>query len=172
LVEGVEDAAYISACMHLSGRSEAFRRGGQMLIATHGKSHMLEPLAVALEMELSCMLVFDADGHERNSQARRKHELDNLGLLRALGMNTADAFPSQTLWGDNCVVWPERLSDLVEAEVGSELWFKCRQQADERWGHAGNLGKNPLHIGSTLHLVWEAGGRSQTLDRLCEKILD
>jgi predicted ATPase len=171
LVEGVEDAAYMSAYMHLSGRYEAFRRAGLMLIAAHGKSQMLEPLAVALEMELSGLLVFDADGYEDDPQARRKHEFDNLGLLRALGVSDPHAFPAQTLWGDRCVVWPDRLSDLVEAEIGSELWSHSRQQADERWGHAGNLHKNPLHIGSTLHLAWDAGGRSQSLDRLCEKIL-
>jgi hypothetical protein len=171
LVEGVEDAAYISAYIHLSGRSEAFRRGGQMLIPAHGKSHMLEPLAVALEMELSCFVVFDADGSETRSQARQQHELDNLRILRALGVSDKQAFPAEILWLDKCVVWPNKLSDLVESDIGTELWSRSKQQSDERWGHAGNLAKNPLHIGSTLHVAWEAGGRSQTLEKLCETIL-
>jgi len=171
LVEGVEDAAYISAYIHLSGGSEAFRRGGQILIPAHGKSHMLEPIAVPLEMELSCLVIFDADGRENRQQQRQQHEADNLRILRILGMNDPQAFTAETLWLDNCVVWPNKLSDLVESEVGAELWSRSKQQADERWGHAGNLAKNPLHIGSILHTAWEAGGRSQTLEKLCQRIL-
>jgi putative ATP-dependent endonuclease of OLD family len=171
LVEGVEDAAYIAAYMHLSGRTAEFRRSGQMLIPAQGKSQMLEPLAVALEMQLNCMLVFDADGYEQRPQARHKHELDNLGLFRALGIDASDAFPTRIMWEDSCVVWPHRLADLVIEDIGDDLWKASCQQADVRWGHAGNLEKNPLHIGSTLNIAWEAGGRSQTLEKLCQRIL-
>jgi putative ATP-dependent endonuclease of OLD family len=171
LVEGVEDAAYISAYIHLSGRTEAFRRGGHMLIPAHGKSNMLEPLAVALEMEMSFLVVFDADGAETRQQAREQHRIDNTCILRALGARDPPAFPAEPLWLDHCVVWPNKLSDLVESDIGPELWSSSRQQSDERWGHAGNLAKNPLHIGSTLHVAWEAGGRSATLENLCQRIL-
>lgn len=170
LVEGMEDAAYLSSYLHLLGRYEDFRRQGQYIVATHGKSEMLEPLLVSLELGLSILTIFDADGEEKKAEWKSMHERENSALLRALGVDKPVPFPQSTVWGTGFVQWPNRLSDLVAAEMGT-VWTDCSQLADAEWGHAGGLRKNPLHVGTSLRLAWEKGARSATLEKLCGLIL-
>ena len=85
---------------------------------------------------------------------------------------TPEAFPSVTFWGDNVVMWPSDIGQVVEQEIGKEDWDKYRSDADAKYGHAGNLRKNMLHIASSLRLAWEAGKKSESLQKLCKKIVE
>ena len=171
LVEGIEDAAYISAYLHLSGKWPEFRRRGAHIVPTNSKSAMLEPLCVMQQLEIPVLVVFDGDDSPDQMKKRDMHERDNLGLLRALGVLEPLAFPQQPLWGANFVQWPDCLSVIVHSEIGDSIWEACSQAASAEWGHAANLQKNPLHIGSTLRLSWDEGARSSTLDRLCDLVV-
>lgn len=167
LVEGIEDGAYLSTYLHLCERWQEFRRRGVHIVPTNSKSAMLEPLCVMQQLEIPLFVVFDCDDSPEQLKYCSLHERDNLGLLRALGVDNPVAFPQHPQWGDHFVQWPGCLSDVVQAEIGSSVWDECSQAACDEWGHAGNLHKNPLHIGSTLRLAWDKGARSQTLQKLC-----
>jgi predicted ATP-dependent endonuclease of OLD family len=171
LVEGIEDAAYVAGYLHLLERWEEFRRRGQHLVVTNGKSNMVEPVTVILELGLPAFVVLDADGSTEKEEWRKRHELDNIAILRALGVKDPAPFPKEVTWGPQHVIWPDCLAQIVSDEIGAELWNNCQLRADAEWGHAGNLRKNPLHIGSSLRGAWSEGGRSKILQELCERIL-
>ncbi len=63
------------------------------------------------------------------------------------------------------------IGSVVEADIGEEDWAVYRAEADKLYGHTGGLRKNALHIGASLAFAWDAGKRSDNLDRLCTDIL-
>ena len=132
---------------------------------------MIEPLCVIMQLAIPVFVVFDGDDSPEQAKSRSTHERDNLALLRILGSKDAAAFPKEPLWEESFVQWPNRLSVSVQAEIGTGLWAECCESASAEWGHAGNLRKNPLHIGSALRLAWDRGARSTTLARVCDRIL-
>jgi putative ATP-dependent endonuclease of OLD family len=171
LMEGAEDVAYVTAWMHLTGRWEEYRRRGVHLVPTNFKSAMLRPLAVLLELEMRVFVVFDSDGHVNDPDRRLLHQRDNLALLRALAAPNPVAFPALATWNERYAQWPTTLSDQVKNEIGAPRWATCCQRADQVWGHAGDLRKNAVHIGTSLRLARDDGGASPTLDMLCTHIL-
>jgi len=170
-VEGTEDIAYILSWLHLTGRWEEFRRSGCHLVPTLKKSEMMRPIAVAKALDLDRFVVFDADGDVQKEPRRKQHETDNTTLLELCGVAAPDPFPATTLWGDRLVVWPSCLTKMVREEFGPVLWQESQQTADRAHGHAGDLGKNSLHIATCVAHAWEQGGRSPSLERLCSEIL-
>jgi putative ATP-dependent endonuclease of the OLD family len=80
--------------------------------------------------------------------------------------------PANTLWGDGFVMWHFDIAAVVTDDVGVEAWTAANAEADETYGHAGNLRKNALHVGATLAYLWDAGRRSAHLERLCSAILN
>src|SRR5690606_8067821 len=84
-VEGLEDAAYITAWLVLSGTWDDFRRHGAHIVPVNGKSYLVEPLIVAETLNIPAFAIFDADGNITNANARPKHEKDNKALLSILG---------------------------------------------------------------------------------------
>jgi len=80
--------------------------------------------------------------------------------------------PDATTRGAGFTMWHSDIGAIVEAEIGAPDWAGFRAEADKRYGHAGALRKNSLHIGACLAFAWEAGRRSASLDRLCGEILD
>ena len=98
LVEGIEDIAYITSWMILSDRWDKFRCSGCHIVAANGKSYLIEPAIIAIALDIPTFVVFDADGNKTNQSIA--HERDNKELLRVLGGNDADPFPSATVWGE------------------------------------------------------------------------
>ena len=86
LVEGLEDVAYITAEMHLSGLWADFRRLGCHIVPVNGKDRLVQPLAIALELGLPVFVIFDADGDATKPEHRQKHEKDNQALMNLLGI--------------------------------------------------------------------------------------
>lgn len=171
-VEGLEDSAYLTTYLHLLELWDEYRRLGCHLIPTDGKSEMLQPLAVAKCLQIPAFVVFDSDGDKPDkSGSKEKHRKDNMAILGLCGVADPEAFPAGTFWGGGVVVWPSDIGQVVEEEIGKDDWDKFRSEADTKYGHAGNLRKNMLHIASSLQLAWEAGKRSASLQELCEKIM-
>lgn len=172
-VEGLEDIAYLTTYLHLLGLWDEYRRLGCHLIPTDGKSEMLQPLAVAKCLHIPAFVVFDSDGDKPDKNgSKEKHRKDNSAILALCGVATPEPFPSDTFWGDTVVMWPSDIEQVVEQEIGKEDWDKYRSGADTKYGHAGNLRKNTLHIASSLQIAWEAGKKSASLESLCEKIME
>lgn len=170
-VEGLEDVAYITTYMALLDRWEDYRRLGCHLIPVDGKSEMIQPLAIANCLDIPAFAIFDADDHEERPDRRHQHEQDNLAILRLCGVSNPEAFPTTTLWGDCCVAWPSEIGKIVGHEIGDEEWKRVRAQADDEFGYTRGLQKNVLHIARSLEIAWHAGGRSASLQKLCETIL-
>ena len=173
LVEGLEDVAYLWSYMHLLDKGDEFRRLGGHIVATNGKSELLQPLVIARHMRIPTYVIFDADADkpDRNG-SRAKHEKDNNALLALLGKAGDDPLPAATCAGHGFTMWHSDIGSIVETDIGKDEWAAFRAETDNRYGHAGGLRKNSLHIGASLALAWDAGKRPTSLAQVCDAILE
>ena len=173
LVEGLEDAAYVMSYLTLLDTVGEFRRLGGHIVAANGKSAMLQPLVIARQMGIPTYVVFDADADKPDKHgSQAKHEKDNKALLTLLGEPEVTSMPSETCSGPGFTMWHSDIGTIVKADVGKDEWIKFRERADKRYGQAGRLQKNSLHIGASLAFAWDAGNRSTSLEQLCASILE
>jgi predicted ATPase len=177
LVEGLEDQAYITAWLKLTGRWEAFRKGGCHIVAAGGKSELARPLAIALGLGIPVFVLFDADcdkldHSDPNTAASRraKHSKDNLTILALVG-GQPEAFPDEVVWAERLTVWPTDLADTVKRDVGDDAWSRYGGAASVALGGAGNLQKNTLHIAERLFNAFSDNARPDTLEKLGEALL-
>lgn len=172
LVEGIEDVAYITSWMILSGRWEEYRRHGCHIVPTNNKSNLIEPALIANALDIPLFLLFDADGDNTNPNQRPRHERDNKALLKIMGGNDAEPFPSATVWGTSYVQWPTNLGDALKSDVGAAVWDQTFGEATRGLGNpTGTYAKNPIHIGDHLEILQQKGHIPASLDRLCEEII-
>lgn len=172
LVEGLEDVAYLSSYLHLLNKWDQYRRSGCHIVPVNGKSEMLRPLIIAKHIGIPTFVVFDSDADEQHPDKRNKHEKDNKALLALLGKANENPLPTTSLWGTGFVMWRSNIGALIRAEIGAAEWSVFQAEADKRYGHAGGLRKNTLHIGFCLTQAWESGKKSLSLERLCNEILN
>ena len=164
LVEGMEDVAYLLSYLNLLDQADEFRRFGGHIVAANGKSELLQPLVIARNMALPTYVIFDADADKPDkSGSRSKHERDNRALLTLLGQAGEDPMPAATYSGPGFTMWHSDIGAIVEADIGKDEWAAFRAEADQRYGHAGGLRKNSLHVGASLAFAWEAGKRPASL---------
>lgn len=173
LVEGIEDISYIESYAALSGKWEEFRKHQCYIVQTNSKSEMVRPLAIANRLKIRTYIVFDADGDkEDKSGSRKKHEKDNNALLKLAGIENPDPFPSTNLWDRGVAMWHSDIGAVVREEIGESNWNDYSEKADRIYGHVGKLKKNPLHIAQCLAMAWDEGQKSESLERLCEEIIN
>ena len=173
LVEGLEDVAYLWSFLHLIDQEDEFRRLGGHIVATNGKSELLQPLVIARHMRIPTYVIFDADSDKPDKHgSRAKHEKDNRALLAILGKAGEDPLPATTYSDRGFTMWHSDIGAIVEADVGKEKWAAFRAEADKSYGQAGGLRKNSLHIGASLAFAWEDGERPANLARVCASILE
>lgn len=172
LVEGMEDAAYINAYLHLLGKWEPYRRMGCHIVPANGKNQLLQPLIIAKKMHIPTFLVFDCDGQETDPEKRKLHERDNKALLCLVGKPGENPLPASDYWGSGFVMWHSEIGSVVSEEIGASDWQRFRVAADRDFGQIGGLQKNTLHITASLAYAWEEGKRSPSLERLCTQILE
>lgn len=173
LVEGLEDVAFLWSYLHLLEKEDEFRRLGAHIVATDGKNRMLQPLVIARHIQIPTYVVFDADADTPDRNGRRtQHERDNCALLALLGEENQDPFPAETYCGRGFTMWSSNICETVKEDIGADDWKTFRAVADQRYGQAGDLHKNALHIGASLAFAWDAGNRPAGLETLCERILD
>ncbi len=173
LVEGIEDIAYLMSYLNLLDKSDEFRRLGCHIVGVNGKSELLQPLVIARKMGIPTYVIFDADSDKPDKNgSRAKQENDNRALLTLLGKPEENPMPADTCSGLGFTMWHSDIGAMVEADIGKDEWAVFRAQADQRYGHAGNLRKNTLHIGASLAFAWEAGKRPACLLQICDFILE
>jgi len=118
-------------------------------------------------------VLFDSDGDKPdNSGSREKHRKDNLAILKICGNSSTEPFPSEILWADNLVMWPADIEKAVMNDIGVDAWKSFREKADKYYGHTGGLRKNNLHIAMSIQLAWDDGRKTESLDKLCHKIIE
>jgi predicted ATP-dependent endonuclease of OLD family len=172
-VEGIEDAAYITTYLHLMGLWDEYRRLGCHIIPTDGKSEIIQPLAIAKGLKIPTFVVLDADGDKVDrGDIKEMHRRNNLAVLMLCDIQNPNPFPTDTIWSDNLVMWPSNIGQIVEDAVGKSDWSAYQTKSDRKYGLAGGLHKNALHIAFSLHLVWDDKGRIIPLEVLCGKILE
>ncbi|WP_142250149.1 AAA family ATPase [Bradyrhizobium sp. UNPF46] len=172
LVEGLEDIAYITTWLNLTGRWESYRKSGCNIVAVNGKSALLEPLVIAKKLAIPHYVVFDADGNVENAGRRNLHRLDNTKVIKLLDGDASEPFPTATVWADRFVLWPVNLTTTLKAEVGASVWETSYSAATKGLGNPeGSFLKNTVHIGEHLAILQNKGSKLPTLDRLCEMIL-
>lgn len=173
LVEGVEDLAYITTYFHLLDLWDEYRRSGCHIVPAGLKSSMVQAIAIARNLTIPMFVVFDSDADKPdNGQGRRaKHEKDNKAILQLCNVKDPDPLPTNTFWGNCIVMWSSEIGSVVEADIGKEPWKRYREEADKMYGHAGNMHKNMLYIGTVLALAWDDGKKSASLEKLCKELL-
>lgn len=176
LVEGLEDSAHIQSWLTLTERLTDFRKAGCHIVAVGGKSELLRPAIIARHMGIPIFVVFDADQDKIEKEAhRRDHERDNRSLLRFLGANHGELFPSETVWGKDFAMWPKDLANCVDAELeaslGQEGFAAIKNKAHAYCGNASGLKKHTMLVGIKLAFAYEAGAKLPTLDLLCEQLV-
>lgn len=171
LVEGLEDVAVITSWMLITNRWDEFRQKGIHIVPVNGKGNLARPLAIAQGLTIPVFTVFDADGDELKQEKRDMHSKDNKTLLTLLGADTSEPFPKDTLWGNEYVVWPDKIGKVFEREIPQEKLEMYTNKANVVYGNPGGLQKNGLYIGAKLHLVFKDGIRPASLDKLCDSIL-
>jgi len=171
-VEGQEDIAYISTQLGLSKKWSEFRRLGCHFIAAGGKTNMSRLVAIAAEFKIPFFVIFDADGNETNTSQRNKHEKDNICLMRLCSLSDIEPFPSETIWGDNIVVWPEEISKSVRDNFEEGVWEKAQLEAREEHDlKEGVRAKNSMLIAYTLDRLYDGSKQSSSLIKLAAFIL-
>lgn len=171
LVEGIEDVAYLTSYMQLTGKSDSLRRLGCHIVPCNGKSHIAQPLAIAKRLQIPVFVMFDADGHEERPKAKEKHEVDNTCLLALTGTAEPQAFPSETFWADDVVMWNTEIGKVVAEDFDSKEWAAIRGEVEVNYGQIGDLEKNALFISDILAAAWEKDMKSKNLIKACASMI-
>ena len=172
LVEGIEDVAYISTHLNLTGRWDEFRKHGCHFVIACGKQNLSRPLATAHGLGIPVFVVFDSDA-EANRQNPENHPRDNRCILSLCGAHNADPMPHDTYWGDNVVMWHSNIADVVHSDFGQGGWDSSEHTAKREQGFLdGVKRKNSMLVAATLEVFYKQGKQSKTLEQLCARILE
>lgn len=169
LVEGLEDASYLTTWLTLTGRFGEFRRLGCHFVPVNGKDKLIQPLAIARSMNVPYYVVFDADGGQQSSAHENKHRSDNVALFNLL-QSEADAFPSENICEQDHAVWKDSLTQAVSEEVGADC-DKYKEAARVLYAHEGGLEKHDLFIAEWVSAAYQDGMRIECLESVCDKII-
>ena len=174
LVEGVEDASYISTYLVLTDLWQEFRRLGGHIVSCQGKNSMIVPLAIARGLKIPTFLVFDADTDKcADAGKKTQHEKDNKTLLSLCGLAAQPSLPDAPVWGDNLVMWKEDIGSALAEDFGKQEWDELRHAIKAKHGMADvpDIYKCSAFIQLFLSESWDENKKCSTLDRLCKAII-
>jgi len=177
LTEGIEDVAYISTYLILTGNMNDFRRCGGHIVPVGGKSEIVKPLAMAKLLNILAYVVCDADTDKENEPDEQKrksavgaHKKDNKSILCLLGHERLDEWPTDTIIKDNLTMWKTNLTEVAKDEFNGK-WAGFLNKSYLYYGNAGSLDKNPLAIARALNYAWGENIKSKSLIKLVNDII-
>lgn len=177
LVEGIEDVAYISTYLILTGKMIDFRRYGCHIVPVGGKSEIIKPLAMAKLLNIPAYVVCDADtekeqieGEEKRKSEVSKHKKDNKSILGILNYEKSNEWPDEIIKEDNLTMWNTNLTTIINNELGAK-WQKYSEDSYAYYGNPGGMKKNPLSIARALKSAWAENVKSKTLIELANNII-
>ena len=171
LVEGLEDVAFLTTAMYLLNKWELWRTGGGHLVQVEGKSKLVHPLAIAQSLNIPVFVMFDADANVAKPEWKAIAKADNERLLKLLGKNPADAFPTAPVLADNHIIWPTNIGEQVQADYTPADWAKWKAATETELGQPGGLEKNSMCIAGILEKAWAEGKPSKTLTDVCDLLV-
>jgi putative ATP-dependent endonuclease of OLD family len=173
LVEGLEDAAYISTQLVLRDSWTEFRRFGGHIVICDGKGKMAMPLAIARGLKIPTFVVFDADSSKQHGQHAAAHRRDNKMLLELCEHSGKSEWPNKPIFEHNMVVWSENIGDDLKEEFGTDAWHRLCDASKQKQGvhDVGDIGKCESYIQSLMSDLWDEKKISKNLETLCEKLL-
>lgn len=172
LVEGVEDVAFLSTHIHLTGKWEDFRQLGCHFVVSGGKSNLCKLLAIARELEIPAFVVCDADSNEKDEKTRKEHEQHNRCILKLCAIDQASSLPQSTIWGGNLAMWASEMMDVVKNDVGTEAWEEAEDRVRVERGLVANVSrKNTLRIAAVLEELGLRGVKVPVLEEAADRIL-
>ena len=171
LVEGIEDVAFISAHLHVTGKWSEFRRLGCHFVVAAGKTNLSRPLAVACELKIPTFLIFDGDG-DKSGDDLKKEIKDNSCLFRLCGVESFDPIPKAIVWGSNHAVWPSTISHAVRTGLSEAVWQKAENDVRKAKGYLNGVKqKNNMLIAGIIEHLGSQSITSPVLETLCSNIL-
>jgi len=173
LVEGLEDAAYISTQLVLRNSWTEFRRLGGHIVICDGKGKICVPLAIARGLKIPTFVVFDADLSHQNKDDKGKHEKDNKMLMAMCGHSGKSEWPTNTMWESNMVVWSENIATAISEDFGKDDWHKLCDASKKKQGvhDLKDIFKCESYIQSLMSDLWDQKKASKSLETLCEKLM-
>lgn len=174
LVEGLEDATYISSYLVLADLWQDFRRIRGHIVRCQGKNSMILPVAIAKGLQIPSFVVFDADTDQCGQPDKRiQHETDNSTLLNLCGKASATALPTDHIWEDDLVAWKENITAALSRDVGDVAWNGLRNRVKDELELAdvSNVYKNSSFIQKLMSSAWDEGTKFPSLERVCQAIL-
>jgi len=177
LTEGVEDVAYISTYMMLTGQINDFRKYGCHIVPVGGKSSIIKPLAMAKLLDIPVFVVVDADtdkdqieNEERRDNEVRMHKADNRSILDLLNYQDENEWPINSIFKEDLCMWKTNITKNIEDNLG-EGWKTHLSEAYNHYGNPGGLKKNPLAVAKALKSTWDNNIKSESLIKLVDDII-
>jgi len=174
LVEGLEDASYISTYLVLTDLWQEFRRLGGHVVACQGKNSMIVPLAIARGLKIPTFILFDADTDKCGDAGKKaQHEKDNKTLLSLCGLAAKSSLPEETVWSDDLVMWNEDIGSALAGDFGKDKWDELRHATKAKHGMTDvqDVYKCSAFIQLFLSEMWDQNKKCPTLERLCKAII-
>ena len=83
-----------------------------------------------------------------------------------------EAFPKEVFWGDNIVIWPTNIKEMVKADFGQSKFLDAENNVRNQYNLlAGVRDKNKMLIAYTLNYLHDQSKQSVSLIKLCGTIL-
>ena len=171
LVEGSEDLAFITTQLALEGHLSELRRWGCHFVAAEGKPNLGRLIAVARVFDIPVLTVCDSDSKDTGNLD--DHRRNNCCIQRLSGFDRPEPFPTETLWSDRLVMWPNKIDETVRQEVSEQQWSRAVEKTRAELGLVPNVSrKNGLLISAVVEALALAGLKSTSLARLSNMIVE
>lgn len=162
-VEGLEDFAFLTTYLKLSGGWDEFQKLGCHIITAGGKDAILQPLIVATRLGIPSYCVWDLD---------MNMEASNVRLFKFFGRNDLETVEDDIV-GEDFSAWRKDLATTVKREIGEQEWADSIEEVKAQLGIIEHgMGKNVLFLGYVLDHLWGNQLKSKSLEDVCEKILN
>lgn len=184
-VEGIEDIAYLSSILVLSGKIDNFRTKGCHFVPTYGKDSLISLAAIAKGFKIPFFVMFDGDNHKcletpddddetkMEKKKQREHiRKTNKLILDLCSEKYKEDDLKKTILGENIMMWSSCVGDEIKNSIKKTTFSECEKKAKERCGLEVNIGaKNCILIAATIEELFNEKVELGVLENLCDQII-